>query len=180
MSQKHKILIGLCVILAIALTYRLMNPFEQETIERLTFARATKVPPPQTGGSMQSQAELRLDLFRSPPLSPVTIQRDLFQKPTLPEPVSGDKPKPKTKKPTPPPKSDRQKTEEHFRRFKTFGSYRHGPNVYLFLQRGKQVLVITRGDRIDGKYFVQEVSEKAATITAANLTDPLKINFDEL
>lgn len=180
MSQKHKILIGLCAVLAIALAYRLMNPFEQETVERLTFARATRVAPSQTGSSMPPQAELRLDLFRSPPLRPVSIQRDLFQKPTIPKPASANKPKPQAKEPTPRPKSDRQKIEEHFRRFKTFGSYRHGRTIYLFLQRGKQVLVITRGDRIDGKYLVQEVSEKAATITAANLPGPVKINFDEL
>jgi len=180
MSQKHKILLGLCVVFAIALAYRLMNPFEQETVERLTFARATRVGPPQASGFMQPHAELRLDLFRSPPESRVTIQRNLFQKPTTPKRASADKPKPRAQKPLPPPKSDRQKIEEHFRRFKAFGSYRHGRTAYLFLQRGKQVLVVTQGDRIDGKYIVKEVSEKSATITANNLPDPLKINFDEL
>ena len=65
-------------------------------------------------------------------------------------------------------------------RFKTFGSFQHGQASYLFLERGKQVLVVTRGDRIDGKYEILEVTEKSVTISAPNLEEPLTIDFDEL
>lgn len=180
MNQKQKILLGLLVTLAIALAYRLTNPFEQETVDRLTYARATKVPSAKAAGASQHQAQVRLDLLNSPPRRQVTIQRDPFRPPTAPKPSGKDKSKPKAPPPKPRPKSDHEKIKEHFQKFKAFGSYRHGDKKYLFLQRGKQVLVITPGDRIDGKYDITEVNEKSATISAKGLSEPLKINFDEL
>jgi len=180
MSQKQKILLGLLIILAIALAYRLTNPFEQATVDRLTYARATKVTPAIVAGTTQHQAEVRLDLLQSPPQNKVATQRDLFR-PSLPPQSSDDgKLKPPALTPEPRSKSDREKIEEHFRRFKTFGSYQHGEKIYLFLERGKQVLVVSRGDLIDGKYKITEVAEKSATISAEGLSTPLKINFDEL
>jgi len=180
MNQKQKILLGLLVTLAIALAYRLTNPFEQATVDRLTYARATKVTPANVTGTAQHQAEVRLDLLQSPPQSKVTIQRDLFRPPTPPKPSGDDKLNPPAPAPKPRSKSEREKIEEHFRRFKTFGSYQHGKKIYLFLERGKQVLVVSRGDRIDGKYEITDVAEKSATISAEGLSEPLKINFDEL
>jgi len=178
MNQKQKILLGLLVTLAIALAYRLTNPFEQETVDRLTYTRATKVASAKDAGATQHQAEVRLDLLRSPPQKTVSIQRDLFRPPSAPQPAGEDKPAPQASKPRP--KSDREKIQEHFERFKTFGSYRHGDTTYLFLQRGKQVLVVSRGDRIDGQYDITDVTEKSATISAKGLSTPLKIDFDEL
>ena len=65
MNQKQKILLGLLVTLAIALAYRLTNPFEQETVDRLTYTRATKVAPTRNTDAAPHQAEVRLDLLRS-------------------------------------------------------------------------------------------------------------------
>ena len=178
MNQKQKILLGLLVALAIALAYRLTNPFEQATVDRLTYARATKVAPAKVAGTYQ--AEVRLDLLKSPPQTKVTIQRDLFRPPSTPKPSSDGNIQPEAPAPKPRPKSDREKIEEHFRRFKAFGSYQHGGKIYLFLERGKQVLVVSRGDLIDGKYKITDVAEKSATISAEGLSEPLKINFDEL
>ena len=84
-----------------------------------------------------------------------------------------------TPAPKPRPQSDHEKIKEHFQQFKAFGSYQHGKKIYLFLERGKQVLVVSRGDRIDGKYEITEVTEKSATISAVGLSTPLKMDFDE-
>jgi Tfp pilus assembly protein PilP len=178
MNQKQKILLGLLVTLAIALAYRLTNPFEQGTVDRLTYTRATKVVAAKDADASPHQAEVRLDLLRSPPQKTVSIQRDPFRPPSVPKPAGEDKPAPQAPKPRS--KSEREKIEEDFRRFKTFGSYQHGEDFYLFLERGKQVLVVSRGDLIDGKYKITEVAEKSATISAKGLSAPLKINFDEL
>jgi hypothetical protein len=178
MNQKQKILIGLLVTLAIALAYRLTNPFEQETVDRLTYTRATKVAVTRNTDAAPHQAEVRLDLLRLPPQKTVSVQRDPFRPPSVPKPAGEDKPASQAQKPQP--KSDREKIIEHFQRFKTFGSYRHGDTIYLFLQRDKQVLVVSRGDRIDGRYDITDVAEKSATISAKGLSTPLKIDFDEL
>lgn len=178
MSRNQKILLGLLVILALALAYRLTNPFEQETVDRLTYARATKVIPAKTAA--ESRAEVRIDLLQSPPRSDVAIQRDVFRPPDAGRSKAKDDIQPPAAEPQAPPKTERQKIQEHFRQFKAFGSYRKGDDITIFLERGKQVLVVTRGDRIDGKYQVTDLAEKSITISAEGVSSPLQINFDEL
>ena len=120
-----------------------------------------------------------VDILDSPPRKNITMRRDLFRPPTTPKPPVESNQASLPPKPVPP-KSEREKVQEHFRRFKAFGAYRQGEKRYLFLQRGKQVLVVTKGDRIDGKFEVIEIANFSATISAKNLSEPLKINFDEL
>lgn len=178
MNRKQKILLGLLAILALALAYRLTNPFEQATVDRLTYSRATKVIPVKSAA--ESREEVRLDLLQSPPRFDVVVQRDLFRPPAAAIPAAKNVDQPQASEPKPPPKTEGQKIQEHFQDFKTFGSYRHGNEIYLFLERGKQVLIVTRGDRIDGKYEITDLAEKSITITTQGLSAPLKIDFDEL
>ena len=180
MDRKQKILVGLFVTLVIALIYRMTNPFEQETVDRLTYARATKVTAEKTRAANHNRDSVMVDILDSPPRKNITTRRDLFRPPTTPKlPVDSNEASRRPPAPTPP-KSEREKIQEHFRRFKAFGAYRHGEKRYLFLQRGKQVLVVTKGDRIDGKFEVIEIADLSATISARNLPEPLKIDFDEL
>ena len=178
MNRNQKILVGLLVILALALAYRLTNPFEQETVDRLTYTRATKVVPVKSAA--ESRAEVRLDLLQSPPRFDVAVQRDLFRPPAAAKPAAKNVDRPQASESKPPPKTESQKVQEHFRDFKAFGSYRHGDEIYIFLERGKQVLIVTRGDRIDGKYEITDLAEKSITIKTQGLPAPVKIDFDEL
>ena len=180
MNRKQKLLVGLIALLGLALAYRLTHPFDQETVDRLTYARATKVATAQADGDASTQGAVRLDLLQSPPEVGVVVQRDLFRLPTENRSVDTDEMQATAPEPEPPKKTERQMIEEYFERFKIFGSYRHGESIYLFLTRGKQVLVVTRGDRIDGKYGITDLDEKSATISAQGLSTPLKISFDEL
>ena len=176
MPRKQKILLGLLVTLALALAYRLTNPFEQATVDRLPYARATRVTPPQSASA--SGTELFLALLESPPKYNIMVQRDLFRPPKAA--TSSEKTmKPQASAPKPPPKTEREIVQDQLRHFKIFGSYRYGDEIYLFLERGKQVLVVTRGDRIDGKYTITDLTEKSVTITAKGLSKPLTIDFDE-
>jgi Tfp pilus assembly protein PilP len=180
MDRKQKLLVGLIALLGLALAYRLTHPFDQGTVDRLTYARATKVAAAQAEGDASAQGVVRLDLLQSPPEVGVAVQRDLFRPPTDKRSVDTDEMQATEPEPEPPPRTARQMIEEHFESFKIFGSYRRGENIYLFLVRGKQVLIVTRGDRIDGKYGITDLDEKSATITAQELATPLKISFDEL
>jgi hypothetical protein len=176
MPRKQKILMGLLVTLALALAYRLTNPFEQETVQRLPYARATRVTPPKSASD--SETKLRLGLLESPPKYNIALQRDLFRPPKAAA-TSEKTVKPQASAPKPPPKTEREKIQDQFRRFIAFGSYRYGDEIYIFLERGKQVLIVTRGDRIDGQYTITDLTEKSITITAKGLSAPLKIDFNE-
>ena len=181
MGRKQKLLAGLIALMGLALAYRLTHPFNQETVDRLTYARATKVAAVQAEGEASTQGAVRLDLLQSPPEVSVAVQRDLFRLPTENRSVDTDEVQATAApEPEPPPRTERQMIEEHFESFKIFGSYRRGETIYLFLVRGKQVLIVTRGDSIDGKYNITDLDEKSATISAQELSTPLKISFDEL
>lgn len=180
MNRNKKILFGLIAVLALAVAYRLANPFQQETVDRLTYAPARSVASDAKETDFQNQGKVRLDLLRSPPTAEVAVRRDLFQPAADAQPSAANNRQPRQPAPPPQPKNPEQKIREHFQRFKTFGSFRHGKDTYLFLERGKQVLVVTQGDRIDGKYEVLEVAEKSVTISAPDAETPLTIDFDEL
>jgi len=169
--------VGLMAALALALAYRLTNPFEQETVERLTYARANKVTPSKS--ESESGTELRLDLLKSPPKYDITTQRDLFRPPGAATSSAEPEMKPPSPAPKTLPKTEREKIQDNFRAFKAFGSFRNGGEIYIFLERGKQVLIVTRGDQIDGKYTITDLAEKSVTVTTTGLSTPLKIDFDE-
>ncbi|MEZ4524764.1 MAG: hypothetical protein R2941_02440 [Desulfobacterales bacterium] len=44
------------------------------------------------------------------------------------------------------------------------GIYMSGADLAVFLQREKQIMVIRRGDRIDGKYLVEKLTSEALTL----------------
>ena len=50
----------------------------------------------------------------------------------------------------------------------------------LFLERGKQILVIRKGDRIYGKYIVKEITQKELTLTALNINEDIHIDLSGL
>lgn len=180
MKRNHKILLGLLAVLALTLIYRLTNPFEQGTVERLPHTPAKRVAATKADSAARIEARVRLDLLQSPPRQEVTIQRNLFEPPPAAEPPDengGETPPPT---PEPRPLSAREKIQAHFQRYKSFGIYRHGRETHLFLQRDKQVLVVTRGDRIDGKYEITDIAENSVTIKAQELPEPLKIDFEAL
>jgi hypothetical protein len=179
MNRNQKILLGLVVLLAVTLAYRLSNPFKQDTVDRLTYAPARTVASGKEQTEFQDEELISLALLRSPPRSEVTIRRNLFQPPAATKPPKANDRKSQQPAPPPRPQSPQEKVREHFSSFKTFGSFRHGLETYLFLERGKQVLVVTKGDRIDGRYTILDLTEKSVTISAAEMEAPLKIDFDE-
>ena len=70
-GNQHKILLGLAFLLVALLTYRILNPYRQETVARLTYGRATKITPtaPQAahGRDAQRPTTVMTALFQNPP-----------------------------------------------------------------------------------------------------------------
>ena len=123
MNRNQKILAGLVAILALTLAYRLTNPFQQETVDRLTYAPARTVASKKAETGSQDQVLVRLDLLREPPKSDVKVDRDPFQPPRAAAPASPENPKPSQAAPPPKPQSPREKVRDYFRGFKTFFFY---------------------------------------------------------
>ena len=181
-GNQHKILIGLSVILAIMLTYRVVNPFRQQTVSQLTYGRTNKIITPQenrlTSNASDRLTRIKTDLLLPPPMVDLTIYRDPFRRP--PKAPTANAPKPDREKPVPPIKTPDELAREALQRFKVFGSFRQGDQEALFLQRGKQVLIINVGDRIDGKFKIEAIDGRTVIVSAAELEGPIQFEFEEL
>ena len=183
LGNQHKILIGLVLFLVVLLMYRVLNPYRQETVARLTYGRTTKITPsaPKTayGRNAQRPTTVMTALFTNPPRVVAKTNRDPFRKAAQPAPVRASQPV----NPKPPPAakpSALDQAKKRLGRFKVFGSFRQKERKSLFLQRGKQVLVITEGDRIDGKFKIESIDGNTAVVSTSDLDTPFEFEFEEL
>jgi hypothetical protein len=70
--------------------------------------------------------------------------------------------------------------EQELNDFKSFGYLESSKGITLFLERGKQILVVRKGDRIDGKYIVKDITSKELTLTAMAINEDIHIDISQL
>ena len=183
LGNQHKILLGLVLFLAVLLTYRAFNPYRQKTVSKLTYGRTTKITssPLKTpyGSDKQRPTTVMTALFKDPPRVVVNTHRDPFRKA---EPFTPARTEPVNPRPQPPPiqVSALDQAKERLGRFKVFGSFSQGESTSLFLQRGKQVLVIKTGDRLDGKFKIESIKGNTVVVSTSNIEAPFDFQFEEL
>jgi hypothetical protein len=72
------------------------------------------------------------------------------------------------------------RAREALGRFKVFGSFRQNDQASLFLQRGKQVLIVNVGDRIDGKFKIESIDGRTVVVAAPETDASFTFTFEEL
>jgi hypothetical protein len=184
LGNQHKILFGLVIFLAVLLTYRVFNPYRQKTVSKLTYGRTTKImstrPEAANGNDTQRPTAVMTALFKDPPRVVFSTQRDPFRKAVTLPPARPIKPINPAPQPSPTPLSALEQAKERLRRFKVFGSFSQGERASLFLQRGKQVLVISAGDHLDGKFRIESISGNTAVVSTSGIEAPFEFHFEEL
>jgi len=185
MDRKKKILAILAVIFVISLAYRIMNPFKQEkvTVLRYTESHAQKTTPksiPAKAKKKSSSSYVMLDLFTNPPKHSDKVIKNIFfkKKPVEKKTLIDTKHNMATKVLTV--EDPVEKIKKDLSKFRIFGSHESGDKIVLFLERGKQIIVIRKGDRIDGKYLVEKITKQLVTISADNIDEKLHIDLGEL
>ena len=72
----------------------------------------------------------------------------------------------------------RQKVKKDLSLFRSFGYLEESNGErFLFLEKGKRIMVIRKGDRIDGKYIVKDITEKKLTLTAISINEDVHIDL---
>jgi len=194
--NKKKLLALLIVILGISLTWRILHPFRQERVERLTFTG--KAPAQDTGtekksvGTDPAYQQVLLSLFEKPPvhsgksLSPAFFQKIPGVNLTPPPGFldgSDETVSPGGEQPANAPESDSTyaaalaQVNAELDRFRVIGFYNSGSDHAIFMQRDKQVFIVRKGDRLDGKYRVEEISADTITLWADAVNDKVHINI---
>jgi hypothetical protein len=163
-----------------------MNPFKQEkvTVLRYTESHAQKTTPKSIPAKAKnkslSSSYVMLDLFTNPPKHSDKVIKNIFfkKKPAEKKTLIDSKFNMKTK--VLPVEDPVEKIKKDLSKFRIFGSHESGDKIVLFLERGKQIIVIRKGDRIDGKYLVEKITKQLVTISADNIDEKLHIDLGEL
>lgn len=179
-QDRKKALLGVCLCLfALSVTYRLFNPFQQERTASLTFpSSGIKVEPVSKGAEKAGTPDGRevwIDLFLNPPSHSGKVLKNVFyrkqetdtpEQPTQPEPVN-------------PPQSDkRAQVLEELSHFRWFGYMQGKDAKILFLEKGKDILLVREGERIDGKYLMKRITDKYLIIRAEAIGEDVRIDLD--
>lgn len=174
MHRNTKILIFLSVLLAIALTWRVLNPYRQPTVDHLTYSDASApdgasknmkqiVAPGINSGVSDTGRGMYIDLFVNPPRHDDRVIRNIFSaEKTAPAPeppdVAGDLAKAPQVQETPP-VSPADRDRQALDNFRVFGFFQKGDERIFFLERGKDVLSVREGDLVDGKFVIESATD---------------------
>lgn len=186
MDRNKKILIVLILILGIAVIYRIRHPFRQETVSQLTYGpgKATrmitmKIKP--EGESPLNATPSRLTIARFPEApthsgavykNPFFIQKNKsVQETVIPVEAEEENEEPLSIDPL-------SLIKEELSRFTVLGLYENKFGKTVFLQRGKEMLMVRVGDRIDGKYRVKEITNHSIAILAEAVNETIYIDME--
>ncbi len=187
MDRNKKILYALVILLGLSLTYRIFHPFQQREVASLKYRdgaqgrTSRKIPenpinpsrPPSVKLSLlEKTAERSRDVLRNPFFEEKTVEPvkapDPTPKPTEPEPV----------RPAPP--DPMETVNRELGQMKVFGYYEGLGDMKLFVEKGKEILVISKGDKIDGKYLVKEIGNTWVTLRAENIGQDVHIDLSSM
>ena len=192
MDRKKIILVVLVVIFLICLGYRIMHPFKQERVAELTYPAKRVIVksikgPSNVSGKKASKAGngVLLDLFIQPPKHKAKMIRNVFEstpikKTTQPAEVAKKIEQQKAASTLPKKENPIESANRDLARFTAFGMFERGDEKIVFLERGKEVLVVRKGDRIDGKYLVEKITDQKITLKARRIDEPVYIVVGEL
>ena len=189
MDKKQKILIVLAALFIISLVYRIMNPYKQETVGRLTY---TSGKPAVTGKKIHKESvksldsDLLLDPLRNPKHQQASVFRNIFEKTTSRDAISSIPAKPISSRQTKEEMNATAKQEQEkndmnqgLDQFSVFGSCESNGRKYIFLERSKDIFIVRNGDIIDGQYRIENISDTALTIRSEKQGQSVTIDISD-
>jgi hypothetical protein len=186
-SMNRKTLLYILLgIFAITLTYRILNPYRQERVsdgaaQRSPAASTVQNPSAKGGTPTQGVTAVTVDRFLNPPKHSGETARDLFseKQEVVPAPRKEEVQAAPVETSFSPPEDPREQVSRDLGNIRVFGAYSRGGEKGLFLERGKEILIIHEGDRIDGKYLVKEITEKSVTLRAEFINEDVRIDLSD-
>ena len=184
MDRNRKILCALLILLGLSLAYRIFHPFQQKEVASLKYRDGaqgqTSRKMPQNRANDHRPPGVKLSLIEKP----AQRSRDVIRNPFFEEkpvaPVKTPDPTPARSEPEPvkPPPADPMETvNRELGQMKVFGYYEGLGDMKLFVERGREILVISKGDKIDGKYLVKEIGSTQVTLRAEHISQDVHIDL---
>jgi hypothetical protein len=188
-NNKKRILALLIFLLAVSLVWRVTHPYKQPKVDALKYSGGETEKPDkkasrkEPGASSVEESLLKLDMFLNPPAHSREQRRDLFSEQegmddsgvlsgeTMIDKASGDNTTAA---------GSESRVEDELSTFRSFGYMERGGERILFLEKGKQIMLVRKGDRIEGKYLVKEITKNELTLTVIPGNESIHIDLSGL
>jgi hypothetical protein len=189
LKNKRNIILAVSVCLfAVALLYRVTHVYKQPKVAALTYtggkfkSRENKTGQKNLANSREEPL-LKLDRFLNPQAHSKEAKKDIFsgqavvkeQEPPLSESASEQKSGTEASS-----SNVENQIEDDLSAFKSFGYIERGSERILFIEKGKQIMLVRKGDRIEGKYIVQDISKNELTLTVIANNETIHIDLSQL
>jgi len=195
-NKQQTMFISVFVLLVAAITYRVMNPFVQPRVDTLTFTgntagkagvvtrsvqNGTGAEEGDGAGAENIQDPVVRQFVNKPDFSGQTHQ-NLFMQYQPPRPAAQKTAQAAQKKAeeTPQPSDVMEDPvadiREYLTSYKIYGNYEGENGKGVFLSKNKLVLVAKQGDRLDGKYVIEEISDSYIQFSLPELNRSIRID----
>lgn len=192
-NRRHLVLFIALLLLAATVGYRLMNPFVQPEVKQLTYTgKQQTISGKQENGPVKTSkltpVEDTVSWFLNKPDLTAKVHQDLFAayQPPLPksppqeENLTAENDTPDDMSPLDAIKEDPiQKAKEYVASYKFYGSYKSRTTRAIFLARDKLVLVAKKGDRLNGKFQIDDIQDNHIRIKALDLNETIHLDMRE-
>jgi hypothetical protein len=190
MDKKQILFVVALILLVVSIGYRAMNPFEQARVETLTYT-GEKSLSTRSGILNESRTKPHtvhdtVSRFIDPPLVSATVHQDLFAKYQPPRPSPSPETSPEPPLDAPPvedPDQERreliQEAEREISEYRIFGIFEHENDLFVFLTKGKQVIVAGKGDLLEDKYRIHEIEKTHIKIMAVKINEPIQLDMSD-
>jgi hypothetical protein len=188
-NKKKSILALLILLFALSLIYRVTHPYKQPKVDALKYSGGETATPEKKAGRKDSGASsveeslVKLDLFLNPPVHSREQRRDLFSEQAgldnsamrsaenRVDQASGDNTSAA---------GSEAGVEDDLSSFRSFGYMERGGERILFIEKGKQIMLVRKGDTIEDKYLVKEITKNELTLTVIPGNESVHIDLSGL
>jgi hypothetical protein len=192
LNKEHTLFIVVLMLLVMSIAYRRLHPFEQARVNTLTYTgkmpagkpAGTAAPPPD---DLRPPLSNMTDRLLQPPTASGAVYQDLF--------LSSGPPR----EPAPPPQGPEiptgdidmdnsvhdiqddplEQIKTDIAGFRFYGTYEGEEGRAVFIVRNDKIIVAREGDRIDGKYHVDEIKKTHMKITALQINETIHLDMRE-
>jgi hypothetical protein len=189
LKNNRKIILAVSVCLfAVCLVYRLTHIYKQPRVTALTYT-GVKASSPEKKAVRKNivispeEPMVKLELFLNPMAHSREAKKNIFSAQTIVEkydkpsvaPASEERPGNEA-----PAVNAENQIKDDLGTFRSFGYAERGGERVLFIEKGKQIMLVRKGDRIEGKYIVKDITQKELTLIVVATNETVHIDLSQL
>lgn len=187
-DKRKLIMAGLVCLFAVLLVYRLTHVYKQPRVTTLTYTK--EKPGPGNNEAVRKDIKTSAqepmiisDRFLNPSAHSKEVKKNIFSEQAAVgdhEKVTGETTvdtKPVSESPA---AIAENQIKDDLSTFRSFGYAERGGQKTLFIEKGKQIMLVRKGDRIEGKYIVQDITQKELTLLVIANNEIVHIDLSQL